>query len=192
MSSGEGFGAGVWALLGAVALVLSAWSTWRVLIALDRRQRRRRAERARQGEQRAVELLQSAGFRVQARQARIQWACSVNGAPSAFELIADYIVTRQGRTWVAEVKTGAKVPSLRHGPTRRQLLEYQQAFGTQGVVLVDAQNDCLYEVEFAPLGLGSAGSTGDGERHESTSRLLVVGSFGLAVGVAVGWALAHC
>ena len=55
---------------------------------------------------------------------------------------------KDGKTCVAEVKTGERALDLRHGPTRRQLLEYQQAFGVEGVLLVDAEGGSVSCVSF--------------------------------------------
>ena len=65
-----------------------------------------------------------------------------------FTLIADYLVERDGRRWVAEVKTGERALDLRHGPTRRQMLEYRHAFDVDGVLLVDAEGQQITRVRF--------------------------------------------
>jgi hypothetical protein len=62
-------------------------------------------------------------------------------------------VTRGGRRFVAEVKTGAQAPSLATAATRRQLLEYRQVFAVDGVLLVDVEAGRVAEVLFA----GAAG-----------------------------------
>ena len=66
----------------------------------------------------------------------------------------------------SEVKTGERALDLRHGPTRRQLLEYRQAFAVDGVLLVDAEGRSVRSVRFprggelsrpsrlAPFGIG--------------------------------------
>jgi len=66
----------------------------------------------------------------------------------SFDLIADYLVEAGGKPWVAEVKTGDRALSLRHGPTRQQLLEYRHAFGVEGVLLVDAEAEQVQRIEF--------------------------------------------
>lgn len=62
----------------------------------------------------------------------------VDGARSEHAVRADYLVSRDGKRFVAEVKTGAVAPSLDHAPTRRQILEYCAAFDVDGALLVDA------------------------------------------------------
>ena len=81
-------------------------------------------------------MLEAAGFRIVARQARVAWVPLVDGEPFATELRADYLVEARGELLVAEVKTGRQAPSLATAATRRQLLEYRVAFDADGVLLV--------------------------------------------------------
>lgn len=88
------------------------------------------------------------GYDVRDRQVRTWFEPRLDGARRGFELRADYIVSRWGRRYVAEVKTGAEAPSLGHAPTRRQLLEYSVAFDVHGVLLVDVEADAVHRVVF--------------------------------------------
>ena len=83
---------------------------------------------------------------------QLQFALEVDGAPVVAAVRADYIVRAGGRRWVAEVKTGRAAPSLATATTRRQLLEYQHAFGVAGVLLVDADARTVQRVDFRPPG----------------------------------------
>jgi hypothetical protein len=110
---------------------------------------RRRAARAGAGELRAAALLEAAGYRIVARQARAEWAPLVDGEPHPIELRADYLVeARGGARLVAEVKTGELAPSLDAPATRRQLLEYYVAFAADGVLLVCPERGAIHRVEF--------------------------------------------
>lgn len=179
-SLGRGGGLGVALVLVAVgawcALGLRRW--W------EGRSRRRRAVRAQRAERDAAGLLEARGFAVLARQQRQRWALEVDGRALEFTLIADYLVERGGQRWVAEVKTGERALDLRHGPTRRQLLEYQQAFGVAGVLLVDAEGRSLQRVSFLEPRLGA-----DGAPRASQ---LAMFAAGLLSGLALGlWLWAH-
>ncbi len=93
-------------------------------------------------------MLEAAGFRIVARQARIAWAPRVDGEPCDLELRADYLVEANGERLVAEVKTGDEAPSLATAATRRQLLEYSIAFDVDGVLLVCPERGAIHRVEF--------------------------------------------
>lgn len=133
---------GVAAYLGFVALRL--W--WRNAVSNHRA--RRRQKKATEGERKAIRLLQSAGYEILQTQARAPVRVRVNGKPQDYEARADLLVQRHGRRFVAEVKTGGMAPSLTHGPTRRQLLEYSLAYPVAGVLLVDATAGAIHRVEF--------------------------------------------
>jgi len=169
-SLGRGAGVGV----SLVVLALGAWVALALRRWLDALSRRRRAARAQRAERDAAGLLEANGFNVLGRQQRQRWGLDVDGRAVEFTLIADYLVEREGRRWVAEVKTGERALDLRHGPTRRQLLEYQQAFGVDGVLLVDAEGRSLQRVSFL-----------DPREAPRASRLWVFAA-GLLSGLALG------
>ena len=114
----------------------------------QRRRGRRRASAGIAAERRAEVLLARHGFIVSKRQARVRWSAAVDGSPRSFTLCADYLVERNGRKYVAEVKSGRLAPRLSHAPTRRQLLEYRHAFDVHDVLLVDMTHEQIHYVTF--------------------------------------------
>jgi hypothetical protein len=178
-SLGAGFGAAL-SVLALVILVLGAWGGLALRRWLDGRYRRRRGARAQRAERDAAALLEATGFELLGRQQRQRWALEVDGRAVEFTLIADYLVERGGRRWVAEVKTGERALDLRHGPTRRQLLEYRQAFGVDGVLLVDAEGNSVQRVCFPE------------PRAASRASRLLPFAAGVLSGLALGlWLWAH-
>lgn len=147
-----------------------------------------RGQRAADGEQGASGLLERAGYAVLERQVRGSWTVRADGNPVTFGLRADYLVAREGRRYIAEVKTGRLAPRLSHGPTRRQLLEYSAAFDVHGVILVDADAETVTHVEIEPFDRTASGEVA---AHRGVSRgvaaLVTVLSF--SVGVVVGAAI---
>lgn len=163
----------VLAVVVAFTLGLRRW--------FDRRARRRRGARAERAERNAAVLLEARGFQVLGRQVRQSWSLQADAEEVQFTLVADYLVQRGGRRWVAEVKTGERALDLRHGPTRRQLLEYRQAFAVDGVLLVDTEGQSLRSVHFRePPGARRASS-------------LLVFAAGLVAGLSLAgyWFFAH-
>ncbi|MGZ3418820.1 MAG: hypothetical protein ACXWUG_25675 [Polyangiales bacterium] len=109
---------------------------------------RGRNQVAQRGETEAEAILEALGYRVVERQARAGWSIVVDGEEQAVEVRADLIVSRKGRTFVAEVKTGSLAPDPTHPPTRRQLLEYSLVFGADEVLLVDVPARAVRSVSF--------------------------------------------
>jgi hypothetical protein len=133
------------------------WTRWRTSA-----QGRRRARRGFAGQAAAARLLGSAGYAVVDAQPRVAWVTLQDGEPHTVELRGDYLVSRRGRTYLAEVKTGAAADSLSSSATRRQLLEYQLAFATDGVLLVCPERRTIHAIEFPALegGTSSPGLAG--------------------------------
>lgn len=144
----EGLFATSWLPGALLVAAASVWLASRLRRWSVRRSLQRRAARAQRAERRAAGLLEARGFEVLGRQVRRTWTLSADGEEVPFTLIADYLVQGRGRRWVAEVKTGERALDLRHGPTRRQLLEYRQAFDVEGVLLVDAEGQTLRSIHF--------------------------------------------
>ncbi|MBP9086783.1 MAG: hypothetical protein KBG15_11730 [Kofleriaceae bacterium] len=109
-----------------------------------------RAARAQSGESSSEGQLHSAGFEILQRQAHAIWAPRINGVAEPFELRADFLVQdiETQEILVAEVKTGELAPELSTAATRRQLLEYQLAFGVAAVLLVWPERQQILRIEF--------------------------------------------
>ena len=64
---------------------------------------------------------------------------------------ADLLVERDGRLYVADVKSGALATDPTLPATRRQLLEYLLAYEVDGALLVDMEARQIREVVFPAL-----------------------------------------
>jgi Holliday junction resolvase len=125
---------------GALTLRARRWNESRVS--------RARTKRGLRGERVAERLLAKRGYKVIARQVAGSYQVDVDGEAREVSLNADLLVARHGRSLIAEVKTGAQRPRFEHPDTRRQLLEYQLAFGGDGILLVDPEREEVREVRF--------------------------------------------
>lgn len=134
----------LFALLPVSSLLFILWMRRRYL----RWQLRVRFDRARDAEARAPALLRRAGYRVIAEQVSADMGVWVDGEWLEVGVRADFLAVRRGRTYVVEVKSGKKAIDPTSTATRRQLLEYQKVFATDGVLLADMENNTLQEVRF--------------------------------------------
>lgn len=125
-------------------MVLTAYLVQR----FDRRTRVRRARRAVKGETEAVRLAEALGYRVIDRQARRSYPVQIDGEVGEAGVRADFILTKNGREVVGEVKTGGLAPDPSHAPTRRQLLEYAHVFDVDEVLLFDMEAGEARSVHF--------------------------------------------
>jgi hypothetical protein len=142
-----------WVVASLCALALAVLMTARALA--RRRSRalvRRRWTRAAAGEIEAEGLLSEHGFAIVDRQAGLVWEIDCDGEAHPVELRADLLVERDGRRYVAEVKTGVTAPLLTNAATRRQLLEYCVAYQVDSVLLVDIEAQAVREITFRVSG----------------------------------------
>jgi glutamate/tyrosine decarboxylase-like PLP-dependent enzyme len=127
-------------LIGVVAL-------WLALAWYKRHKYRKISKRGRQGEADAETLLERLGYTIISRQERGTVRFTVDGQVHESTDRADLIVAKKGRTYVAEVKTGAQANvDLPH--VRRQLFEYSHVFETDGILFVDMNTRSVSEVSF--------------------------------------------
>jgi Holliday junction resolvase-like predicted endonuclease len=134
------------ALSGLVLALFFAGRLW-----WGRRRARRRSRRAlshgREMEDRAAGILRRLGYRVIERHPRAEARWWVDDVLRTAVVEVDYIAQRRGRRVAVEVKTG-KSADPSHRQTRRQLLEYAKTYAVDGLLLLDADAERLYEVRF--------------------------------------------
>lgn len=133
-------------LLGA--LVLALLLVFRLTLRHTRRRVRHHAFIGLRAERRGLALLERHGFTLVERQPIAELAVDVDGERLTFAVRADALVERHGRRFVAEVKGGDANASVESRATRRQLLEYAQAFGVSEVLLVDVPSARIHRVRF--------------------------------------------
>src|SRR5688500_18108705 len=133
------------ALAFALLLVQTARVAW--LRSAPRRRLERARARGRAGERRAAALLRRHGYHIDAVQPAIEWTILCDDEQCAIAVRADLLVSRQGRSFVAEIKTG-ECAQLDVATTRRQLLEYSVAYAVDGVLLVDVEAERVQQIRF--------------------------------------------
>lgn len=164
------FTAATWIIAGFVLLGLAILLILLVSLARERAKNRMleeqraartaahqaRARTAVEGELQAVDFLEQAGYEVLAQQHPEEARLAINGEVTSFPLKIDFIVEKDGLKYVADVKTGAKATSPRHGPTRRQLLEYKLVFQAAGALLVDMTCREIHHLDFLNYGAATS------------------------------------
>lgn len=177
------------AALVVVLLAHAAWARWR--LGAGARASRRRNERALRGQLEAEALCERMGYRVVAVQPEFSWPVRVDGEPRRVVLRPDLLVERGGRTYVADVKTGAQAPDPLNSSTRRQLLEYLIACDVDGAFVVDMETRRMHSVGFEfPSGNTHAPGRRPGAWSTSALAAVGLGLAGLLVGAAIGAAWA--
>jgi len=108
----------------------------------------RRVELGQISQEEAENLLKRKGFRIVGKQKRADIITYVDGKPNLGYVQADFIVEKNKKMYVAEVKAGEMVASPTEPSTRRQLLEYKFAYKPMGILLVDMTDRSIHEIDF--------------------------------------------
>ena len=139
---------------------------------------RRRFRRGVRGQRRARVVLERLGFEILSEEQELTAQMEVDGERVGYTVRIDYLVSRRGKTYGVEVKTGARATDPLHRQTRRQLLEYSVALprAVHGLMLLDMERQRLMVVRFPRL---------RGSRTPSPAVWLALGIFLGAAG-AVG------
>jgi hypothetical protein len=137
------------ALVGVAVLflVLGGWLEGLRRTFVARRAASKAAKHGLKSEKDAEKLLKKLGYTVIQRQPPASYWAVVDGEPKAINVAGDLLLEKNGQTFLAEVKTG-KAAKLEHEGTRRQILEYQLAFGVDGILLLDMDAKVMRTIRF--------------------------------------------
>ncbi|WP_430810258.1 MULTISPECIES: hypothetical protein [unclassified Carboxylicivirga] len=109
---------------------------------------RKRFERGNKLELQARNFLKSKGYTIVDYQGNYEHHYIENGERHTASIQPDYIVKKNGRKYIVEVKSGFQAISARNKNTRRQLLEYDYVVENDGVFLLDMENHQMKLVQF--------------------------------------------
>ncbi len=135
----------------AAAALLFVFAVW-LTLALRKRWERfiggRRQRVGKRAEDSARGVLRDHGYSIVESQRPARAHVTIDGKRHTSTVRVDYIVEKNGLTYAAEVKGGARRSATRDS-TRRQLLEYALIYeGISGVLLVDAVDGVVHTIEF--------------------------------------------
>ena len=108
----------------------------------------RRVTTAQFSQEEAEALLKKKGFKIIGEQKRADIITYVDGKPNLGFVQADFLVEKNGKRYVAEVKAGELVSDPNEPSTRRQLLEYKFAYKPYGILLVDMLDKSIHKIDF--------------------------------------------
>ena len=136
-------------LLGVVVIVLGI-----VILRIKLKQfakhlrYKKRIKRGEQGEKEAEKYLKKCGFKILESQKEYKYTLRENGNEVEIPLVLDFVVSKNNKEYIIEVKTGSSAPNIKNAYTRRQVLEYYCALGFDGIYLLDIDTKDLKKIEF--------------------------------------------
>lgn len=108
----------------------------------------KRFKKAFDGEKSAHTLLEKNGYLLDQTQKVSSLKMYVNNQSFSYKVRPDGFATKEGKSFLVEVKTGKVATNPTLIATRRQLLEYFHGFDVDGVLLVDAEEDQIHKIHF--------------------------------------------
>lgn len=115
-----------------------------------KRLQKKRFERGSKLESKAKKYLVSLGYNIVYEQYVCKHKYKVNGIENISKLILDYVVSKGGKQYIVEVKSGKSAIHVKNKDSRRQLLEYDFVLENDGIFLLDMENKNMQLVEFFP------------------------------------------
>lgn len=137
------------AILFGIVLLCLIWYWISSQIKLFRS--RMRIARGVKKEKDAKNVLRKLGYDIVSEQAEYNHSFKVDGKTITVPVRIDYMVRRNGKNYVVEVKSGEKVNSIYNKYTRRQVLEYAFVVPSDGIFLLDMESKRLMKVEFSGI-----------------------------------------
>lgn len=115
---------------------------------VQRKKKSRQISRGIKLENQAARLLKDNGFKIIQHHYNLSYTILENNKPRKIELEADYIVEKNAKTYLVEVKSGEHTATVSYAPTRRQILEYYNATEFEGYILVNMHAKTITEISF--------------------------------------------
>jgi hypothetical protein len=107
----------------------------------------KKAELSLQRAENAEALLKKQGYAIVARDPPASYAMLVAGEPQIVHIHADFLIEKEGKRLVANVRVG-EAAKLDKADTRATFIEHQHAFGVAAVLLIDPDASALSPVRF--------------------------------------------
>ena len=131
-----------------LALFIGAYLYYKINKGFEKNKIKKRFKRGQEGEKQAEKFLIKNGFTILEDQVQIHPKMCVDGNWSEYMIKVDYLVEKNGKQAIVEVKTGNSAPSPKNSSTRRQILEYSCTYDVDTVYLFDAEQSKLMEIQF--------------------------------------------
>ena len=129
-------------------LLFSTISYYKFKSFLKSRKIKRAFKRGSVLEKEAKGFLEKKGYRIIDEQSVHYHNYTVNGEEKQTKLIVDYVVRKNKKIYLVEVKSGKSAISIKDKNTRRQLLEYDTVIENDGVFLLDMEHKKMQLIKF--------------------------------------------
>ena len=99
-------------------------------------------------EKEAAKFLKRKGYSILEHSKTYSYTLKFDGKSKLVYVEIDYLVKKNGKTYIVEVKSGNQAPNISNRSTRRQILEYSLFIPNDGILLLDMEKEVINEVVF--------------------------------------------
>ena len=135
-------------LISIILILLVIIAKYKYVTFRIKQAQKKRFARGHMLENEAFSHLKSLGYSIVDMQQTHYHQYEVNGKKQTSKLILDYLVEKDGKTFIVEVKSGNSAIYINNSNTRRQLLEYDYTINSDGIFLLDMENKNMQLVRF--------------------------------------------
>jgi len=131
-----------------IGVIFGAYLLWKIMVVARRILSRRHVKMGMIAEEKARDLLSKWGYRIEEAKPEADVELVVDGKRERARVQADFLVSKDGSSYIAEVKRGEEARIPLSPRVRRQLLEYFVAFRPDGMIFVDMENKRIHRIDF--------------------------------------------
>ena len=136
-------------LIIAILLLIIGAIVWHLIFSfIHYIQVRSRFQKGKKGETIAKKYLKQHGFTIISEQVSQVSTMIIDGKGYEYMVRVDFLVSKEEKTGIVEVKTGTKATNPLSIPTRRQLFEYYHMFHVDMLYFFNATKRELQEITF--------------------------------------------
>lgn len=135
---------GIWILVAVVLFLLFKLTPFLT----QKRKSKKRLARGRKKEGEAAAVLRFYGYEIIGRNLKYNYDLEIGEREQNIQMEIDYLVSKHGKRYIVEVKSGQSATKITNSSTRRQILEYSLFVENDGVMLLDMEKESLELISF--------------------------------------------
>jgi len=99
-------------------------------------------------EEEAKKFLIKNGYKIVSHNQNFSYYIKEDDSKIKITIETDYIVYKNNKKYIVEVKSGSESPKITNRNTRRQILEYYSFIDNDGILLLNMENKRIAEIKF--------------------------------------------
>ena len=102
-------------------------------------------------EEEARKVLTQKKYKIISHNQKFSYFLKQDNSKIKITIETDYLVFKNGKKYIVEVKSGNESPKITNRNTRRQIIEYYSFIKNDGVLLLNMEDKTISEIEFPKI-----------------------------------------